>query len=133
MKCLHLLLLFLVLAVPAVAQQSGAFPPGRVIDLTYAFDANSVYWPTAEQFKLETDFEGVTDKGYFYSAYRYSAAEHGGTHIDSPVHFAKGHASVDQLPLEQLMGSAIVIDGTKQCGRNPAYLAGGKTFEDGGR
>ena len=122
MKCLHLLVIVLMLAVPVVAQKKGAFPSGRVVDLTYAFGADTVYWPTAEQFKLETDFEGVTDKGYFYSAYRYSAAEHGGTHLDSPVHFAKGHYSVDQLPLEQLMGSAIVIDVTAQCAKNPDYL-----------
>jgi kynurenine formamidase len=122
MKCLHLLVIVLMLAVPVVAQKSSGFPNGRVIDLTYAFGADSVYWPTAEQFKLETDFEGVTDKGYFYSAYRYSAAEHGGTHLDSPVHFAKGHYTVDQLPLEQLMGSAILIDVTAQCAQNPDYL-----------
>jgi kynurenine formamidase len=122
MKCLHLIVIVLILAVPVVAQTSGGFPSGRIIDLTYAFGADTVYWPTAEQFKLETDFEGVTDKGYFYSAYRYSAAEHGGTHLDSPVHFAKGHYSVDQLPLEQLMGSAIVIDVTAQCAKNPDYL-----------
>src|ERR1041385_6400807 len=122
MKCLHLLVIVLMLAVPVLAQKSGTFPNGRIVDLTYAFGADTVYWPTAEQFKLETDFEGVTDKGYFYSAYRYSAAEHGGTHLDSPVHFAKGHYSVDQLPLEQLMGSAIVIDVTAQCAKNVDYL-----------
>jgi kynurenine formamidase len=130
MKCLQLALLFLVLAVPAVAQKPGAFPSGRVVDLTYAFDANSVYWPTAEQFKLETDFEGMTEKGYFYSAYRYSAAEHGGTHLDSPVHFAKGHLTVDQLPLEQLMGAAIVIDVTAQCAANPDYLVSVADFQN---
>src|SRR4026208_819076 len=122
MKCLRALVVVLILVIPAVAQKSGTFPSGKIIDLTYAFDANSVYWPTAEQFKLETDFEGMTDKGYFYSAYRYSAAEHGGTHLDSPVHFAKGHYTVDALPLEKLMGSAIVIDVTAQCAKNPDYL-----------
>jgi len=130
MKCLHLLVVVLVLAVPVVAQKTGAFPSGRVIDLTYAFDANSVYWPTAEQFKLETDFEGTTDKGYFYSAYRYSAAEHGGTHLDSPVHFAKGHFTVDQLPLEQLMGAGVVIDVTAECAKNPDYLVSVADFEN---
>src|SRR6186997_2011219 len=129
MKCLALLL-FLVLAVPAAAQNVRDISGGRVVDLTYAFDASTVYWPTAEQFKLETDFEGITDKGYFYSAYRYSAAEHGGTHLDSPVHFAKGHNSVDQIPLDQLIGSAIVIDVTKQCASNPDYLVSVKDFED---
>ena len=129
MKCLRLLL-FLLLVVPVMAQRPAKFPPGRVIDLTYAFDANSVYWPTAEQFKLETDFEGVTDKGYFYSAYRFSAAEHGGTHLDSPVHFAKGHLTVDELPLDRLMGSAIVIDVTTKCATNPDYLVSVADFEN---
>ena len=129
MKCLRLLL-FLFLVVPVMAQRPAKFPPGRVLDLTYAFDANSVYWPTAEQFKLETDFEGVTDKGYFYSAYRFSAAEHGGTHLDSPVHFAKGHLTVDELPLDRLMGTAIVIDVTTKCATNPDYLVSVADFEN---
>lgn len=130
MKCLHLLVLVLILVVPVMAQKQGAFPSGRVVDLTYAFDADTVYWPTAQQFKLETDFEGMTEKGYFYSAYRYSAAEHGGTHLDSPVHFAKGRYTVDQLPLQQLMGPAIVIDVTAQCATNPDYLVSVADFEN---
>jgi kynurenine formamidase len=130
MKCLQLVVVVLVLVVPVMAQKTGAFPSGRIVDLTYAFDANSVYWPTAQQFKLETDFEGMTDKGYFYSAYRYSAAEHGGTHLDSPVHFAKGRYTVDELPLQQLMGAAIVIDVTAQCAANPDYLVSVADFQN---
>jgi len=130
MKCLRALVVVLILVVPVMAQKSLVLPPDRIVDLTYAFDANSVYWPTAEQFKLETDFEGMTDKGYFYSAYRYSAAEHGGTHLDSPVHFAKGRYTVDQLPLEHLMGPAIVIDVTEKCATNPDYLVSVADFEN---
>ena len=130
MECLHLLIFVLILAVPVVAQKPGAFPSGRVVDLTHAFDVNSVYWPTAQPFKLETDFEGMTEKGYFYSAYRYSAAEHGGTHLDSPVHFAKGRYTVDEIPLQQLMGAAIVIDVTTQCAANPDYLVSVADFEN---
>ena len=130
MKCLQLVVVVLVLVVPVMAQKPGAFPSGRIVDLTYAFDANSVYWPTAQQFKLETDFEGMTDKGYFYSAYRYSAAEHGGTHLDSPVHFAKGRYTVDELPLQQLIGAAIVIDVTAQCAANPDYLVSAADFQN---
>jgi kynurenine formamidase len=126
MKCLHLLLLA-VLVVPVMAQK---LPPRRIVDLTHPFDATTVYWPTAQPFKLETDFEGMTDKGYFYSAYRYSAAEHGGTHLDSPVHFAKGHNTVDQIPLEQLIGSAVVVDVTKQCAGNPDYLVSVADFQN---
>jgi kynurenine formamidase len=129
MKCLHVVVIVLILSVPAVAQKAGAFPNGRIVDLTYAFDEKSVYWPTAQQFKLETDFEGMTEKGYFYSAYRYSAAEHGGTHLDSPVHFAKGRLTVDELPLQQLMGTGVVIDVTAQCATNPDYLVSVADFE----
>jgi len=124
------LLLFTVLAVPVMAQRNSVLSTGRIIDLTHPFDATSVYWPTAEAFKLETDFEGMTDKGYFYSAYRYSAAEHGGTHLDSPVHFAKGRNTVDQIPLQQLMGTAIVIDVTQQCVTNPDYQVSVSDFQN---
>src|SRR5215211_2075974 len=120
MKLLRILL-FTVLFVPVMAQKPASLPLGRVVDLTHAFDATTVYWPTAEGFKLSTDFEGMTDKGYFYSAYKYSAAEHGGTHLDAPVHFAQGRHTVDQIPLEQLMGSAIVIDVRRQCAANRDY------------
>lgn len=129
MRCLHLLLL-IVFVVPVMAQRPSAFPSGRMVDLTYPFDENTIYWPTAQPFKLETDFEGMTDKGYFYSAYRYSAAEHGGTHLDSPVHFAKGRYTVDQIPLQQLMGTAIIIDVTSQCATNPDYQVSVADFQN---
>ena len=128
MKFLSLLLL--VLLIPALQQKAPTLPVGRVIDLSYTFDADTVYWPTAETFKLEKDFEGVTDKGYYYSAYRYMAAEHGGTHIDAPVHFAKGRKSVDQIPLEQLMGSGLVVDVAAQCAVNPDYLVRIEDFQN---
>lgn len=103
-------------------RRTAGFPAGTIVDLSYAFDSSTVYWPTAETFHLEKDFEGTTEQGYYYSAYRYSAAEHGGTHIDAPVHFAKGHNTVDGIPLDQLMGPAIVVDVTRQCENNRDYL-----------
>lgn len=129
MKCL-LVFMFVVFVAPVMAQRSPVIPTGRVVDLTHAFDANSVYWPTAEPFKLETDFEGMTEKGYYYSAYRYSAAEHGGTHLDSPVHFAKGRHTVDQIPVQQLIGAAVVVDVTTQCAANPDYQISVADFQN---
>jgi len=105
-------------------------PTRKIVDLTYSFDAESVYWPTAETFKLETDAEGMTENGYYYSAYRYSAAEHGGTHLDAPVHFAKGRNSVDQIPVDQLTGAGLVLDVTKQCAGNADYLISVADFQD---
>src|SRR5882724_9842245 len=117
-------------AVANAQQRTTGFPSGTVVDLSYPFDSSTVYWPTAETFRLEKDFEGTTAQGYYYSAYRYSAAEHGGTHIDAPVHFSKGRNSADQIPLEQLMGPGIVVDVTKQCGRNPDYLITENDFKN---
>lgn len=129
MRHLSLVLVF-IFVVPVMAQRAPVLPPDRIVDLSYPFDASSVYWPTAEPFKLDTDFEGVTDKGYFYSAYRYSAAEHGGTHLDAPVHFAKGRHTVDEIPLEQLMGPGIVIDMTSQCASNADYQVNVADFQN---
>jgi kynurenine formamidase len=112
---LFLLSIFLIPVLQPKAQR-------RIVDLTYPFDAESVYWPTAETFKLETDFEGMTENGYYYSAYRFAAAEHGGTHLDAPVHFAKGRNSVDQIPLDQLTGTGLVVDVSTQCAANADYL-----------
>lgn len=127
MKRLAFLLSFALVAgfavAHAVAQQPPSrFPSGTIVDLSYPFDSSTVYWPTAETFHLEKDFEGIAAGGFYYSAYRYSAAEHGGTHIDAPVHFAKGRHSLDEIPLEQLMAPAIVIDVTRQCEHNRDYL-----------
>lgn len=104
----------LVLALNNAGTSPPDFPSGKIVDLSHSFDADTVYWPTAEGFKLEKDFEGVTEKGYYYAANKFSTAEHGGTHIDAPVHFAKGHHTVDEIPLEQLMGEAVVVDVVKQ-------------------
>lgn len=125
-----LITLALVGCVTTVKPQNriAGVPPGVVIDLSYPFDGSTVYWPTAEAFHLEKDFEGTTEQGYFYSAYRYSAAEHGGTHIDAPVHFAKGRNSVDEIPLDRLMGPAIVIDVSKQCATDHDYLVTEEDF-----
>jgi kynurenine formamidase len=88
------------------------------IDLTHELSADSVYWPTAAPFRMTTDFEGTTDNGYYYSAYSFTTAEHGGTHIDAPVHFAEGANPVDEIPLEQLIGEAVVIDVTQQVSKD---------------
>jgi kynurenine formamidase len=132
MKPFVLFLISLLAATVVVdaQQRTAAIPAGTIIDLSYAFNATTVYWPTAEAFKLEKDFEGNTEQGYYYSAYRYSAAEHGGTHIDSPVHFAKGAHSVDQIPLGQLWGPGVLIDVTGQCAGNSDYLITESDFKN---
>lgn len=104
-KGLALCMLSGLLPLPLPAAETGEW-----IDLTHELSGDAVFWPTAAPFSMSTDFEGVTDKGYFYSAYSFTTAEHGGTHIDAPVHFAQGANHVDEIPLQQLIGDAVVID-----------------------
>ncbi len=102
---------------------------GRWVDLTHAFSENSVYWPTAKMFKKTEVFHGRTDGGWFYSANNFSAAEHGGTHIDSPVHFAEGGRTTDQVPLTNLIGPGIVIDVSAQTAGNVDYQVSAADIE----
>jgi kynurenine formamidase len=95
----------------------------RLVDLTHAFDASTVYWPTATtRFSLDTLSWGETPGGWFYSAFAISTAEHGGTHLDAPIHFAEGGDRADEVPLERLIAPAVVIDVADRAAADPDYL-----------
>lgn len=94
----------------------------KIVDLSHDYSSETLYWVTAKEFKLDTVFAGTTDKGFYYTANNFETAEHGGTHIDAPIHFAKNTMSVDELPLEKLLGSAIKIDVSENAKDNPDYL-----------
>ncbi|MCG7503217.1 cyclase family protein [Tenacibaculum sp. Mcav3-52] len=98
------------------------FSESKIIDLSHAYSNETVYWVTAKEFKLDTVFKGQTDKGFYYSANNFSTAEHGGTHIDAPIHFAEKGQTVDEIPIEKLIGSAIKIDVSSKTFNNPDYL-----------
>ena len=93
------------------------------IDLSYSFDSSTLYWPNNLQgFEHRTDASGVTPLGYYYSSYSLFTPEHGGTHLDAPIHFAQDRLTVDQLPLTSLTGEAVVIDVSAQALQNRDYL-----------
>jgi kynurenine formamidase len=112
------------LLIVSCAKQNSGFPAGQWIDLSYDFSPDTIYWVTAEPFRRETVAEGKTDKGYYYSAYNYSAAEHGGTHIDAPVHFAENQQKVDEIPLQRLIAPAVKIDVAAKAAANRDYQIG---------
>lgn len=83
----------------------------RLIDLTHSYNANTVYWPSGPaHFSLERLHFGDTDAGFFYSANAFCTPEHGGTHLDAPIHFARDRETAERIPLERLIGPAVVID-----------------------
>lgn len=114
--------LFLVTVGSLLAEQTLDPAAQRVVDLTHPFNAKTVYWPTApSRFVLEQLAHGPTPEGYFYSAYSLSTPEHGGTHLDAPVHFAADGRTADEIPLQQLMGPALVIDVSARAGADRDY------------
>jgi kynurenine formamidase len=104
---------------PPAAADLGALRP---VDLTHTFDETTIYWPTSPyRFELEELADGPTEAGYFYSSYAFRTPEHGGTHLDAPVHFGEGALAVDQVPLERLIVPAVVIDVSHQAAADADY------------
>ena len=94
----------------------------RVVDLTWAFDDTTLYWPSSPTgFERTTLHHGPTPGGYFYSASSFCAPEHGGTHLDAPIHFAEGRRTADQVPLAQLIAPGVVVDVRRQAAADRDY------------
>ena len=90
-----------------------AFPGsgGRLIDLSHSFDDKTIYWPTSPSaFELKQLAYGPTPGGFFYASNSLCTPEHGGTHLDSPIHFAEGKSTTEAVPLSRLVAPAVVID-----------------------
>eukprot|EP00923_Selenidium_pygospionis_P023344 GHVN01040638.1.p1 GENE.GHVN01040638.1~~GHVN01040638.1.p1 ORF type:complete len:343 (+),score=29.79 GHVN01040638.1:77-1030(+) len=102
--------------------QTVSVEDGKWMDMSYVLDEDTIYWPTAHKFDIESEFYGRTPLGFFYSANHISASEHGGTHIDAPIHFVEGGKSVDEVTLERLTGWAVVIDVSDKALEDPDYL-----------
>ena len=101
-----------ICAVGAVLMASSllAIDEKKLVDMTYPFSAETLHWPTAKPFNLETVNEGRTPQGFWYSSYNYGGSEHVGTHLDAPFHFAEGKWTTEKIPLAQTIGAGVVID-----------------------
>ncbi len=120
-----LLIAIAPLLTAACSPGAGAPSPlegAQIVDLTHAFDEDTVYWPTDTRgFQLETLVSGHTEGGWFYSANALCTAEHGGTHIDAPIHFHEDGVPVDEVPLSDLVGPGVVIDVSSEAAEEPDY------------
>lgn len=103
----------LVLAASLVSGAAQTLDPAayRIVDLSHAFGPSTVFWPTSPTtFKLDTLASGMTEGGFFYAANSFCTPEHGGTHLDAPIHFSEKGLTAEKIPLEQLVAPAVVID-----------------------
>src|SRR5260370_29250033 len=91
----------------------------RVLDLSYAINDKLVAWPGDEKV-FEAKVNATIEKnGYFTRSFW--MLEHYGTHLDAPAHFAPGKTTVDQMPVKQLFGPAVVMDVRAESGKDADY------------
>jgi kynurenine formamidase len=108
-------------ALPSPAQALDV-ATAKIVDLTHAIDAQTIFWPTEKKtFELVEEHKGLTERGFFYAANRFCSPEHGGTHIDAPYHFAREGERVAQIPIDRLVGPAVVIDVAEKAAADPDY------------
>ena len=91
----------------------------RVLDLSYAINDKLVPWPGDEKFFEAKVNASVEKNGYFTRSFW--MLEHYGTHLDAPAHFPPGKTTVDQIPVKQLFGPAVVMDVRAQSGKDADY------------
>ena len=64
----HLGLVLMVILFTTIFESCAerhTFSSGKWIDLTHDFSSETVYWPTADLFKLDEVFRGFTERGYY--------------------------------------------------------------------
>jgi kynurenine formamidase len=109
-------------AAPPAAAEGLDISTAKIVDLTHVLDANTIFWPTEKKtFELIEEHNGLTERGFFYAANRFCSPEHGGTHIDAPHHFGAKGETVAAIPVERLIGRAVVIDVAAKAATNPDY------------
>jgi kynurenine formamidase len=79
----------------------------RYIDLTFPLEEAMPVWPgdSGPEFR---EVKSLEQDGYVVQSIRFS--NHLGTHLDAPSHIVKGGMTLDRIPLETLIGKAVLMD-----------------------
>ncbi len=118
----HFAVLISIISTLAILSPfSYAAQKGTLVDMTYPFSEESIYWPTDKPFTPKVVFKGKTDGGYWYASNEYAASEHGGTHVDAPIHFYEQGRTIGQVPLHEWIGPAVKIDVSSKCSADRNY------------
>ena len=82
--------------------------PMRILDISVPVGPKSPVWPGDSKIVLE-QFRSIS-KGNTSADSRLACSVHSGTHVDAPAHFIENGATIEQLPLDVLVGRATVIE-----------------------
>ncbi len=111
-----------VAAVGATALTTAAAPPamaaghGEVVDMTHTYDPEFPTYFGAPGIAAEQKFNF---KEHGFNLFQLSVNEHTGTHIDAPLHFSADGASVDEIPVSDLVVPLCVIHIHDRAASNP--------------
>lgn len=102
---------------------TGSPPTPKWIDMSYQFIENvTIYWPGNTLYKHRMVFEGdFPGTNIFVTTSDFTGGEHGGTHIDAPRHFNKSAITLEKIPIESMVGDAIVVNVSAKCDQNRDY------------
>lgn len=115
------IVLAIVTWLSSVLPAAAGIDESKLVDLTYGLDEQTVFWPLNKPFSWKKAAWGRTPDGYWYASGDFCMSEHGGTHIDAPIHFAEGRLSVDELPIQKLIAPAVVVDVRPSVEQNSEY------------
>ena len=79
----------------------------KVIDLTHIIDENMPVYPGTE---APVFAQANTYEKDGFKETKISMFTHTGTHIDPPAHLYSGRTTLEQFPISQFIGKALVID-----------------------
>lgn len=83
----------------------------EIIDISVPLSPSTVSWENESAPMIERVSSISGGDGYNLS--RLVLGSHSGTHIDAPLHFIEAGRSIDQLPLDALIGPVLVVDARK--------------------
>jgi arylformamidase len=80
----------------------------RIIDITRPVDESLVVWPGRSPPEQRWDMRIAT--GGHCNASSWLMSAHTGTHMDAPLHFIEGGATIDQISPDVFTGDCTVVD-----------------------
>jgi kynurenine formamidase len=101
----------------------------EVVDLTAPLSSDTPILQLPEQFGQTARFEfelisryDEQGPGWYWNNFR--TGEHTGTHFDAPIHWVTGRDGEDvaSVPVQRLVGPAVVLDFAAQARQNPDFL-----------
>jgi kynurenine formamidase len=103
---------------PAAAQALRSAPVSRAVDLTHTLRPDFPTFDGSPAFQLEQVMRFATNG---YNVNKFTYFEHVGTHFDAPIHFSTDGATVDRIPVENLVCPLVVLDVRAQAAAQPDY------------